>query len=136
MDRFEGEIAGGEADTIHCQFVTDMDLEPGSYSSDIIIRSNDPDNDPQIIGAELEVLGFQAYICGDANNDEALNVSDATSIINYIFVPGSPEPDPLEAGDVNCDGAVNVTDAVWIINFIFVGGNAPCDTNGDDIPDC
>jgi hypothetical protein len=136
MDRFEGEIAGGETDTIHCQFVTDMDLEAGSYSSDIIIRSNDPDNDPWIIGAELEVLAFQTYICGDANNDETVNVSDATAIINYIFVPGSPEPDPLEAGDVNCDGTVNVTDAVCIINYIFVGGNAPCDTNGDDIPDC
>jgi hypothetical protein len=43
---------------------------------------------------------------------------------------------PAACGDVNCDGTCNVSDAVAIINYVFVGGNAPCDTNGDGIPDC
>jgi len=72
------------------------------------------------------------YICGDANGDESINVSDAVHIINYIFIPGSPVPDPLLAAEVNCDGQVNVSDAVYIINFVFIGGSpAPCDC---DIP--
>jgi outer membrane protein assembly factor BamB len=75
------------------------------------------------------------YICGDANADEDVNVSDAVHIINYVFVGGDP-PDPLVSGDVNCDEDVNVSDAVWIINYVFVGGNIPCDTNGDSVPDC
>jgi hypothetical protein len=75
------------------------------------------------------------YICGDANRDSEINVSDAVHIINYIFAGGdSPVPD--EAGDVNCDEIVNVSDAVWIINYVFVGGNIPCDTDGDGIGDC
>jgi hypothetical protein len=82
---------------------------------------------------------FAVYIssskCGDANGDGLVNVSDAVWIINYVFIGGSP-PDPLEAGDANCDEAVNISDAVWIINYVFIGGNVPCDTNGDDIPDC
>jgi len=65
-------------------------------------------------------------LCGDANSDESVNVSDAVWIINYVFVGGDP-PTPIESGDVNCDGTVNVSDAVWIINYVFVGGNAPCD---------
>jgi hypothetical protein len=83
---------------------------------------------------------YQGYICGDANGDGIVNVSDAVYIINYVFV-GGPVPDPYASGDANCDDVVNVSDAVWIINYVFVGGNIPCDTvpttpNGDGIPDC
>jgi Arylsulfotransferase (ASST)/Dockerin type I domain len=81
------------------------------------------------------IVGGTEYICGDANTDATVNVSDAVWIINYVFVGGDP-PAPLESGDSNCDGTCNVSDAVWIINYVFVGGNEPCDTDGDDIPDC
>lgn len=75
------------------------------------------------------------YICGDANSDDGVNVSDAVYIINFVFVGGAA-PNPYEAGNANCDSGVNVSDAVYIINYIFVGGSSPCDTNGDGIPDC
>jgi hypothetical protein len=90
---------------------------------------------------EFEIFGAitgssnNTYVCGDANSDGTVNVSDAVYIINYVFVGGAP-PNPLNSGDANCDGAVNVSDAVYIINYVFVGGNYPCDTNGDGIPDC
>jgi len=75
------------------------------------------------------------YICGDANGDATVNVSDAIWIANYIFI-GGPEPNPFLAGEANCDGTVNVSDAIWIANYVFVGGNDPCDFDGDGIPDC
>jgi hypothetical protein len=75
------------------------------------------------------------YICGDANGDQGVNVSDAVFIINYVFIGGDP-PDPLESADANCDGGVNVSDAVYIINYVFIGGTSPCDPDGDDVPDC
>jgi len=65
-----------------------------------------------------------SYLCGDANNDEAVNVSDAVYIINYIFTGGSP-PTPLMAADANGSGGVNVSDAVYLINYIFTGGPEP-----------
>jgi agmatine/peptidylarginine deiminase len=74
-------------------------------------------------------------LCGDANGDEIVNVSDAVHIINYIFIGGDP-PDPPEAGDCNCDENCNISDAVWIINYVFINGNMPCDTSGDGQPDC
>jgi len=69
----------------------------------------------------------KAILSGDANADTFVDVSDATWIINYVFIPGSPEPDPYEAGEVNCDSIVDVSDAVYIINYIFVSGPVPCD---------
>jgi subtilisin family serine protease len=73
--------------------------------------------------------------CGDPNGDTETNISDAVYVINYVFV-GGPSPDPYSTGDCNCDTVVNVSDAVMIINYVFMGGNAPCDTDGDGIPDC
>jgi Dockerin type I domain len=79
--------------------------------------------------------GIRTFICGDANSDGTVNVSDAVHIINYVFVGGEP-PDLIASADVNCDGSVNISDAVWIINYIFLGGFPPCETNGDGIRDC
>jgi len=82
-----------------------------------------------------EIGDFCDFICGDANADQAVNVSDAVWVINFVFVGGAA-PDPFWSGDVNCDDTVNVSDAVWIINYTFVGGNKPCDSDGDQQPDC
>lgn len=125
MNRLSGELLAGEADTIDCQFVTTTDLEAGSYTSDIVVESNDPVNAMLMVPAQLEVISEVQFICGDANNTGNVNVSDAVYIINYVFVNG-PEPDPLQSADVNCDLDINVSDAVYIINFVFVNGNEPC----------
>jgi hypothetical protein len=92
------------------------------------------------VEAAIDAVTIEAYycppfVCGDANADEIVNVSDAVYIINYVFAGGDP-PNPTDAGDTNCDAATNVSDAVWIINHIFTGGNPPCDMDGDGEPDC
>lgn len=91
--------------------------------------------DTVITALDSIYVELETYICGDANGDETVNVSDGVHIVNYIFAAGLP-PDPIDSGDVNCDGTCNVTDSVWIINYIFTGGNAPCDTDGDGESDC
>ena len=113
------------ADTITCTVSTSEDLEPGDYSASLIIRSNDPANDPMIIPASLTVAELMPYVCGDADNTGGVNVSDAVYIINYVFSQGNP-PDPLLSADVNCDQLVNVSDAVYVISYVFSGGAAPC----------
>ena len=74
---------------------------------------------------EFNYFADAQYICGDANSDSRVNVSDAVFIINYVFSAGDA-PQPLEAAEVNCDSKVNVSDAVYLINFVFAGGSAPC----------
>ncbi len=86
-----------------------------------------------LIHSSLDAVGY--HICGDANGDGTVNISDAVNIINYVFIGGDP-PDPMETGDCNCDGNCNVSDAVSVINFIFIGGYEPCDPNDDGIPNC
>ena len=83
-------------------------------------------------------LSEPAWLCGDANADETVNVTDAVYLISYIFAGGLP-PDPLAAGDVNCDETVNISDVVYLMDWIFgfpFPGPPPCDPNGDGVPDC
>jgi Dockerin type I domain len=78
---------------------------------------------PSVVFADKDCQG----ICGDANNDGMVNVSDAVWIINYVF-QGGAEPQPvLACGDANSDSASALSDAVWIINYVFVGGDPPGD---------
>jgi pimeloyl-ACP methyl ester carboxylesterase len=68
---------------------------------------------------------IQSFLCGDANGDDAVDISDAVSLIAYIF-SGGPAPNPLASGDANSDGAVDISDVVYLITYIFSGGLAPC----------
>ncbi len=65
------------------------------------------------------------YLCGDANGDGAIDISDAVFLIQYIFA-GGQAPNPIAAGDANCDQAVDISDVVYLIQYIFAGGPAPC----------
>jgi hypothetical protein len=58
------------------------------------------------------------YICGDTNNDEAVNIGDVVYLVNHIFNNG-PVPLHTAAVDVNCDGNINVGDAVFLGNYVF-----------------
>jgi hypothetical protein len=64
------------------------------------------------------------YLCGDVNLDGVVNVADAVTMINIIFIWDNP-PIPDCVGDVNGDAAFNIGDAVYLINFIFKGGPPP-----------
>ena len=68
---------------------------------------------------------FATYICGDANGDASIDISDAVFLIAYIFA-GGPAPNPLLAGDANCDLAVDISDAVYLISTFSRRTSAVC----------
>jgi hypothetical protein len=70
--------------------------------------------------------GVSAFVCGDADGNAIVNVSDVVYLITYIFA-GGPSPDPLATGDVDMNEIVNVSDAVYLIGYIFGGGPPPCE---------
>jgi PKD repeat protein len=78
-----------------------------------------PENGP------LERVIATPYLCGDANDDGMVDISDVVYLIAYIFSGGAP-PSPLLAGDANCDHAVDISDVVYLIAYIFSGGAKPC----------
>jgi subtilisin family serine protease len=128
----ENDEAGTDNGAVYIYCLGDPDDDKyrvGCDNCPDVYNPDQADSNGDGIGDACEIM------CGDANGDENVNISDAVYIINYVFIGGSP-PDPLEAGDCNCDGTCNISDAVWIINYIFIGGNDPCDLDGDSDPDC
>ena len=73
----------------------------------------------------VSVTVYAPPLCGDANADAIVDISDVVYLIAYIFSGGSA-PSPLLAGDANCDSTVDISDVVYLIAYIFSGGSAPC----------
>lgn len=67
---------------------------------------------------------FPFHVCGDADGSGAINILDATFIINYLY-KGGPAPVPGEAGDANGSGTINILDVTALINYLYKGGPEP-----------
>ena len=106
-----------------------------SYTGEGRLISSSCSSDPGAFVPSKVSRINEEYICGDANNDAVVNISDAVFILSYIFTGGA-QPFAYYSGDTNCDNKVNISDVVYIIMYVFRGGNDPCDPNGDGIPDC
>jgi hypothetical protein len=67
------------------------------------------------------------FLCGDTNNDDAVNIGDVVFLVNLIFHNG-PSATIEASSDVNCDGNINVGDAVFLGNYVFQpGAPQPCE---------
>ena len=69
-------------------------------------------------------LAAGAFVRGDAHADGAINMTDAISILSFLFL-GGDEPACLDAADTDNNEVVQLTDGIFILNFLFLGGEAP-----------
>lgn len=91
----------------------------GNFTIDVVSLSN-----PDLKLSSSITFVLNAYLCGDANADEAIDVGDVVYLIDYLF-KGGPAVNPVMAGDATCDGVIDVSDVVYLINYLFKGGPAP-----------
>lgn len=89
-------------------------------------------------GADIEQVGLQCgpgqclatiprrtlFNRGDANGSGGVDISDATSILMYLFA-GTVNPECLEACDTNNDAVIDISDAVALLGYLFLGYAPP-----------
>jgi hypothetical protein len=96
---------------------------PATYYFNIAVHDqSNPELVDSVVNIAVTILDF---VCGDADGNAIVNISDAVYLIAYIFA-GGQQPDPLESGDTDCNGIVNISDAVYLIAYIFGAGPEPC----------
>ncbi len=66
----------------------------------------------------------EVAICGDADANGMLTISDASALGAYIFAEG-PAPIPLLVADMDGNGIISISDVVYFINYVFFSGPSP-----------
>jgi hypothetical protein len=62
-----------------------------------------------------------AFRRGDVDGDGTVNITDAISLLGFLFL-GSDPPPCLDAADTDDNGRLVLTDAIAILNFLFQSG--------------
>ncbi|UCD94306.1 MAG: hypothetical protein JSU69_11175, partial [Candidatus Zixiibacteriota bacterium] len=68
--------------------------------------------------------GIPAPVCGDADNDDVINIFDITFIVNYLYKDG-PAPESMWVADPDANGAVNILDVSYLVNYLYRNGPDP-----------
>ena len=63
-------------------------------------------------------------IRGDINHDGAIDITDLTYMVDWLF-GGGPPPPCLEEADVDANGSADIADLTFIVDYLFGGGPAP-----------
>ncbi len=114
--------------------LTEGDLNLCTYGSknDCVVRSLDVDennknlafrdhwtvaaNKAFLVSEEHDVIKLS--LKGDINMDGLVNVSDVTTLVDYIL-ERNPSPCDVDACDVNEDGNINVSDVTTLVDIIL-----------------
>lgn len=118
----DGDGIGDNCDACPADNPNDPDGDGVCQSVDNCPSTPNPD---QVDGDNDNIGDACDYVCGDADGNTLITISDAVFLITYIFA-GGPAPDPIESGDADCNSLVTISDAVYLISYIFAGGAAPC----------
>ena len=116
------------------------DLGCGSHGQ---LRLGDLDGDgtsDAVLKASNSIIVLQGllhggrFVRGDANDNGGLDLSDALTTLNYLFLGGSG-PACYDAADANDDGSLSLPDPIALLNFLFLGGSRlppPTESPGAD----
>jgi hypothetical protein len=74
------------------------------------------------VGSHAVAQGL--FLRADANADATVDISDALSVLGYLFL-GTEDLVCLDAADSNDDGTIDISDATFTLGFLFVGSAAP-----------
>ena len=66
----------------------------------------------------LDEVNAIGRIAGDTNMDGSVNISDVTTLVDYILNK-NPNPCDANACDVNNDGMVNIADVTALVDIIL-----------------
>lgn len=61
------------------------------------------------------------FLRGDVNNDTLVDISDAVSILTFVF-QSSDNVTCVEAADTNDNDELDISDSIYLLNYLFIEG--------------
>ncbi|MCA8961686.1 MAG: hypothetical protein KDC38_14275, partial [Planctomycetes bacterium] len=89
------------------------------------LASDLPDIGTPDLGFHFPFASATQFRRGDVNDDDAIDISDAVSLLSSLFVPGTTPPGCDHAADINDDSGVDIADAIYLLAHLFTLGPAP-----------
>lgn len=122
LDANLGAITGISGALLELTFKADDKIRPGTYNGIIekveFITTGRLYVRPADSSFVVTIEKSAAALLGDANDDGFINMSDVTTIIEYVLGK-NPSPFVFANADVNEDGFINMSDVTSIINIIL-----------------
>jgi PKD repeat protein len=110
--RSDRTIFGGLSDTVT------------TGSTPVSLESTLMTYEPIVHPAEI-VTKFVQRCDADYSNDGILDIGDLTSLIGYLYIPGSPAPPTLQSGDCDANLRTDIGDLTFLIQFLYLEGDPP-----------
>jgi hypothetical protein len=100
-------------------------LPPGRSAGTVDVRVVTPDGEATLEdGFTYLEPGLARFVRGDANLDRVLDLSDAVTVLGYLFI-GRTGLGCRDAADLNDDGILDISDPVGLLYFLFDDGKPP-----------
>lgn len=117
---------GGDEETAY--FLHQVDPSKFVIGKNVIaVEAHQADVDSSDLSFDLELKTTPppttedpVFIRGDVNGNATLEITDAVSVLNFLFLQGDSPP-CLSAADSNDNASLDISDGVAILLFLFVG---------------
>jgi hypothetical protein len=93
--------------------------------------ATDFDGNPRPCGAGFDMGAYEycdslppVFQRGDTNADGNMDISDAVTILIYLFI-GGVTPPCIKSADADDDGTVVISDPIYLLRYLFLAGEAP-----------
>ena len=109
-------VAGETGAILNIPLVASKELTKGTVEVSVASQEITNTTGLSTVKPEASIADLIAFLRGDVNNDDEINVGDLVCVSN--FMAGEAGDITKEAADVNGDGEVNVGDMVTITNIM------------------
>ena len=86
-------------------------------------------------GSDYATLKYVEYVCGNANDDDIVDITDVLYLFYYCFKNGQPPAIIEVSGDADGYSSTTIRDIAYLASYIFGVGSPPnCNRVGEYVP--
>lgn len=123
-----GVADGSQTGALSSSFVVDPIPADGLITFEVVLHNEDFSeccNEIHTLDLLTDPVPLEVnFIRGDSNGDGQFDISDAISLLGYLF-DGTEPLDCAASSDANSDEVIDIGDSIFTLSALFAGGPTP-----------